>query len=194
MSQTLQEMPVGPDRQAGAAARMLRLRKGLTLDQLAELSGLSKGHLSRFERGQKSLSIASLIRLASALDTSVSLLLGENVDEGHLHVVRAGSRGEASVVSDDGGYTYSVLSRAGGRDAPIVFLVDFPARARRSMDAYHGGEETIFVLEGSVEVLFPDRSITLDQGDFLQFPGHIKHVVQGLSDHSQLLISVFDAR
>src|ERR1700731_3386424 len=76
----------------GAQAKSQRLRRRMTLDEVAELSGLSKGHISRFERGEKSLSIAALMRLAQALNTSVATLLGERVDNHAIQVVRAWER------------------------------------------------------------------------------------------------------
>ena len=59
---------------AGALVRSLRRRANLTLDRLAEEVELSKSHLSRYERGEKSLSVSSLMRLAKALGTSVAAL------------------------------------------------------------------------------------------------------------------------
>ncbi len=74
--------------------RAISVRSGRqTLDQLAEVTGLSKGHLSRFERGEKSLSVAALMRLAQALGTSVSFLLGEDVDHSE-HPTGAGRGAE----------------------------------------------------------------------------------------------------
>lgn len=176
---------------SGAVARALRLRRGLTLDRLAELSGLSKGHLSRFERGEKSLSIASLMRLASSLDTSVSRLLGEHVDDDLLHLVRAQERKMHDVPAADGAYGFAVLSRAATKGSPTVFVVDIPARSRRTGDAYHSGEEIVFVIEGQIEVVLTDRTIVLREGDYLQFPGHLRHVVRGRAEHSRVLIAIF---
>jgi transcriptional regulator with XRE-family HTH domain len=55
----------------GAQAKSRRMWRKMTLGEVAELSGLSKGHISRFERSEKSLLIAALMRLSHALNTSV---------------------------------------------------------------------------------------------------------------------------
>jgi quercetin dioxygenase-like cupin family protein len=52
--------------------------------------------------------------------------------------------------------------------------VEYPARAQRSSTAYHAGEELLFVLKGRVEIELPDRVVVLEEGDYLQFPGHLK--------------------
>ena len=75
--------------QSGLISKDLRRRKGLTLDQIADAAELSKGHLSRFERGEKALSVASMLRLAQALNTTVGRLLGEEFDKDGIRVVKA---------------------------------------------------------------------------------------------------------
>ena len=51
----------------GQRLRAARERVGLTLDQTAELSGLSKAHLSRLESAERQPSIAALLSLSGAL-------------------------------------------------------------------------------------------------------------------------------
>jgi len=176
--------------QYGLFVRDLRLRRKLTLDQLADQTDLSKGHLSRFERGEKSLSVAALIRVANTLGTSVSTLLGENVEEDALHLVRHGDRKSRKAPKGDGGYVFAALSRASPGSGPTAVIVDIPAKSSRTSSAYHAGEEILFVVEGSVDIEFPDRMMTLSKGDYLQFPGHLRHILKGRASHSQVFIAV----
>src|SRR5258705_12203306 len=76
--------------QLGKKSRELRFRRGLTVQQLAELSGLSKGFISQVENGRTSPSLATLRDLARALDTSVAYLVIE--DDQAPYVVREGER------------------------------------------------------------------------------------------------------
>ena len=62
----------------GERLRAARDRAGLTLDQMAEASGLSKAHLSRLESGERQPSIAALLDLSAALGVQVNALLGED--------------------------------------------------------------------------------------------------------------------
>jgi len=174
----------------GLLARTLRERRELTLEELAAATGLSKGHLSRFERGEKALSIAALMRVASALNTSVSRLLGEHVDEGELHLVRSEERMMHRSSGTDGGYSFAVLGNGKGTGEPSAFFVEIDNSARRDSDAYHAGEELIFVLSGSVEMELPDRKVVLLEGDYLQFPGYLRHVLYGRAPRSRLLVIV----
>ena len=56
--------------------RGLRLELGISLSQLAEASGISKGHLSSIEQGFASITLESLNRIAVGLDLSPTMLLG----------------------------------------------------------------------------------------------------------------------
>src|SRR5271156_3744702 len=62
----------------GERLRAARDPAGLTLDQLAETSGLSKAHLSRLESSERQPSIAALLDLSAALGGPVNVLLGED--------------------------------------------------------------------------------------------------------------------
>jgi transcriptional regulator with XRE-family HTH domain len=70
----------------GQRLRAARDDRGLTLAQLASLTGLTKAHLSRLESGERQASIGALVGLSSALGTKVSVLLGEDAEESPLTV------------------------------------------------------------------------------------------------------------
>src|SRR5206468_3345632 len=74
----------------GKKIRDLRFRRGLTVQQLADLSGLSKGFISQVENERTSPSLATLRDLARALDTSVAYLVVE--DDSAPHIVREDAR------------------------------------------------------------------------------------------------------
>jgi transcriptional regulator with XRE-family HTH domain len=175
----------------GARARSLRMNKRMTLDRLAELTGVSKGHLSRFERGQKSLSLAMLIRLADALRSSVAELLGEPAVTEKSHLANAAGRIFRKAAPEDGSYSFSALSRG---DDPLInaFVLEFAPdnEMRNSAAAHHGGEEIFFVIEGVLEVQLGQRKLTLKKGDYLQFPGSIQHNVRGLRKRCRVLVLV----
>ncbi len=157
----------GASAEQSTNARSLRQKRKLTLDQLAEVTGLSKGHLSRFERGEASLSVASLMRLAQALGTSVSFLLGEDVDQNAIHLVRVKDRKTSDLAAEDGGYRFSLLSRSDQPHDMEVFTVELTAGASVSGKVSHAGKEGFFVVSGEVDVEVADKIFRLRQGDYL---------------------------
>ena len=54
--------------------KQIRLEKGMTLETLSQLSGISKGHLSKIERQEREPKISTLILLAKALKVDVNYL------------------------------------------------------------------------------------------------------------------------
>ncbi len=63
----------------GKQLLQLRTRRGLTQEQLAVTSGLSRTFVTRLELGQHDPSLSMLVRLAKALRVSVTELLGESM-------------------------------------------------------------------------------------------------------------------
>ncbi|MEX1474814.1 helix-turn-helix domain-containing protein [Enterococcus sp. C78] len=63
----------------GSRIKKARLKKNLTQEKLAELTGLSIQHISNIENGRSKLSIESLISISSTLDVSTDHLLQDNV-------------------------------------------------------------------------------------------------------------------
>lgn len=176
---------------AGQQARKLRRAKGMTLDVLAEMSSLSKGHLSRFERGEKTLSVAALLRIADALDTRVSVLLGEDVEDGEIFVTRAGKRKTRQVGSDESAYAFSILSEgAKASDRFEAFILDLHERVEEPATVSHAGEELLFVLEGALTLSIGRKKIKLAEGDCVQFPGWTPHVLRSITGSSRCLILI----
>lgn len=175
---------------SGDLVRLLRRRKGLTLDDLAAEVGLSKGHLSRYERGEKSLSVAALMRLAKVLGTSVAALLGETQQDDLMHVMRAVDRaGTRTERAKDGGFVYMPVSRPGDVRS-TAFVVRLDHQAVMKNDAYHSGEEMLFVVSGTVEVELATKSVLLRRGDFAQFSGSVHHRLRAMEKDTEVLIVV----
>jgi transcriptional regulator with XRE-family HTH domain len=51
----------------GEAIRALRAKQGMSQEELANLSGIDRGHMGRLERGERNLSILNLFRVAEGL-------------------------------------------------------------------------------------------------------------------------------
>ena len=169
--------------------RAARQARGLTLAALSEAVGLDKGYLSKVERGRKAPSVATVLNLARALDVSVAQLFGEAVDDAAIHVSRAGER-ETPADRQGGGYRIEALTGGKGTSGLEGFLMDPPAAFSDDFRAEHDGQELLFVLAGSVEVMFADRVVALAAGDALQFPGRLAHQVRRTMPGTRVLIAV----
>ncbi len=162
-------------RQIGFRIRSTRRRKKLTQAYVAARAGIDKAHLSRIERGEKTASLGTLHMLSVALDTSLSLLLGESNPKDEVRVTRAEKRQPATdskTLAQDGHYKTML---AGGLDSPLSMMMVQVSKQGLTETAVHGGEEVIFVLEGSVRVQFDKHSVVLERYDSVSFPGYLSH-------------------
>lgn len=161
----------------GAAVRELRQRHGLTLAQVAEQSGISRGMLSKIENGQTSAGMDTLSRIARALGVSMAMLFSkydataaaaQHVKKGAgMEVVRRGTRS---------GHTYHLLAYDQGpvkRFEPFLITMDDDSQRYPTFE--HPGTEFLYMLEGKIEYRCGHETYLLEPGDALTFQGDVAH-------------------
>jgi transcriptional regulator with XRE-family HTH domain len=157
---------IGLDRRLGARLKGLRQSRGLTLDQLAERSGVSRAMISRVERGESSPTAALLDRLCAGLGVLLSALFREEAQGGPL-----ARRSEQPVWTDpDSGYVRRSVSPAGTGSRIEIVEVEMPAGARVLLDAPRGGfrlDQQLWLLEGELSLTVGGREHRLAAGDCL---------------------------
>ncbi|MFN4206274.1 MAG: helix-turn-helix domain-containing protein [Agrobacterium albertimagni] len=147
--------------------KRLRLERGLTLDQLADLSGVSRAMISRIERSEASPTAALLARLCSALGVSLSVFFANQGAE-PLPLTR---RADQPVWHDpESGYLRrAVSSQVAGNRTDIV-EVEFPAGAEVRFPGRPTGRsqtQHVWVFEGVIELTVGDTVHRLEAGDCL---------------------------
>lgn len=154
------------DRRLGARLKGLRHARGLTLDQLAERSGVSRAMISRVERGESSPTAALLDRLCAGLGVLLSALFREEAQGGPL-----ARRSEQPVWTDpDSGYVRRSVSPPGTGSRLEIVEVEMPAGARVLLDAPRGGfrlDQQLWLLEGELSLTVGGREHRLAAGDCL---------------------------
>lgn len=160
--------------QLGKKIRDLRLRRGLTVQQLAEATGLSKGFISQVENSRTSPSLATLQDLARSLETSVAYLVVE--EEQVPHVVRACDRPRLQVGA--GTNRIEVLSAQPKRNLEMIIAELPPGVTAGEKRHYHHGEEVLLCLEGSVRLVCGEHAVTLEPGDSCHYDGRVPHALE----------------
>jgi transcriptional regulator with XRE-family HTH domain len=156
--------------------RDYRRRQELTVGQLAERSGLSKGMLSKIENAQTSPSLATLARLSGALSVPVTAFFrGLDEEQDVLHV-KAGQGLEIQHPGTQTGHRYQLLGRMRTpHDRLEPVLVTLVKRTEVFPLYQHPGTEFIFMLEGQMEYTYGSARFVIDPGDTLQFSGEVTH-------------------
>jgi transcriptional regulator with XRE-family HTH domain len=159
----------GLDQRIAARVRDLRARHRLTLDALADRSGVSRSMISLIERGESSATAVLLERLATALNVPLASLFdapGGNPQPIARRADQIEWRDPAS------GYLRRNVS-PGNFASPIQIVeIEFPPKGRVAFD--NSGREArmhqqVWVLEGSIEVSVGDDCHRLGKGDCLAF-------------------------
>jgi transcriptional regulator with XRE-family HTH domain len=160
--------------QLGKKIRDLRLRRGLTVQQLGEATGLSKGFISQVENSRTSPSLATLSDLARALETSVAYLVVE--EEQVPYLVRAAERPQLQV----GGNTSRVEVLSAQPKRTLELIVAELAVGVTSGDKrhYHHGEEVVLCLEGRLQLTCGEHVLVLEAGDSCHYDGRVPHAIQ----------------
>jgi transcriptional regulator with XRE-family HTH domain len=161
----------------GKVVRENRTNQGLTIAELAEQSGLSRGMVSKIENGQVSTSLESMVSIARALGISMSSLF-KNFEgqEGHAQHVKAGKGMEVVRRGTTKGHTYHLLAYDQG---PVKlfepFLISMDDEAEIFPTFEHPGTEFIYMLQGKMEYRHGNRSYLLQPGDAFTFRGSVPH-------------------
>ena len=154
--------------QIGLHVRSLRDQQGLSLDALAERSGVSRSNISLIERGQSSPTAVVLDKLATALKVSVASLFETAADPAVLSPLAR--RDEHPEWTDpETGYVRRTLSPA--MRVPIQLIeVFFPAGKRVAYETTtHEVDihQQLWMLDGVMEITTGDKTWRLEAGDCL---------------------------
>lgn len=181
--------------QIGVRLRETRKAHALTLDQFAERTGFTKSYLSKIETGKKVPPIASLARIAQALDTDIAYFLQlthvRAVEDENISFVRAIERQPIVRGGTSFGYDYETLAHKKRRKRMEPFVLTFPSHISREVFFEHDGEEFIFVLSGRVEFTTGQQKFVLEPGDSLYFDFSVPHRGRSLGDEAKALVVIF---
>jgi transcriptional regulator with XRE-family HTH domain len=167
----------------GDSLRAGREQRGLTLDQLAEVSGLSKAHLSRLESGERQPSIAALLELSAALGLRVSELLGEDPGGNPLSLHRPDETRH-----DAGGLSIAPCSGYAGSKALEALRVTVEPDREPGAPVRHRGEEWLYVLTGILELEYADQLYELRAGMSAHFDADRPHRLNARKRAAEILL------
>jgi len=157
----------------GARLRAARLGGGLSLDAVAGRAGVSRSMLSAVERGRKVPTVLVLDRIATALDTSIARLLGEERTT-RVVVLRHASQ---DVARDPSGWERRILS-------PVLPGVEFELMRTTiapGVDAgvfaphARGSREYLAMERGTLQLTVDGTPYTLRAGDSVYYAGDCHH-------------------
>lgn len=161
----------------GAAIHDLRAEHKLTIAEVAERAGISRGMLSKIENAQTATSLDTLEQVANALGVSLShLFRNYGAPQGDAQLVKRGEGMEVVRRGTRRGHTYHLLSYGQGPKKSFEpFLISMDDASEVFPTFEHPGTEFIHMLEGRIEYRHGRETYLLEPGDSLTFSGEVPH-------------------
>ncbi len=185
--------------QIGPQIRQLRQDRRMTLQDLSKETELSKPLLSQIENEQVIPPLATLLRIAKALNVPLQTFFEEEDNTQKCLVVRAGDSNLLNRRPSHGGppqpYLYHSLAYGKKHKHMEPFLVEFdPNQTAKAQSVQHAGEEFLYVLEGHIELLHGAEQYILQPGDSVYWDSNEPHSLKALGEHTARGIAVLYTR
>jgi transcriptional regulator with XRE-family HTH domain len=172
----------------GANLRRLRVKRGLSLERLARLSGVSRAMLGQIELGQSTPTINLLWKVSRALDVPFSTLVTA-ASARAATVVRA--KGAKLLSSADGSFTSRALSPFDVPRNIEFYELRLAARGSEQAEPHQAGTtENLVVSRGRIEIRVGKVKHELGEGDSILFEADVAHSYVNTGDEEALMYLV----
>ena len=155
------------EEQIGAKIRNLRNQNGLTQEELADRTELTKGFISQMERGLTAPSVSTLLDIVECLGTNLSDFFHE---ENELQIVYPKEDYFEKEDEHKNSITWLIATAQSRSMEPI--LVQLQPGQSMPEDKPHEGEEFGYVLDGEIRLHYGEDVYTVRKGDSFIFPAN----------------------
>ncbi|MCM1061923.1 MAG: XRE family transcriptional regulator [Eubacterium sp.] len=156
----------------GQRLKALRQNRSLTLDDVSELTNVSKPMLGQIERGQSSPTVNTLWKIATGMKVPFSYFLKEQNAE----YTVVDFKEQNAVIKENGAmkaYTAFPFDPARGFEA---FYIEFDAGCEHYSDKHNDGvEEYVFIVKGKLNMLLNGKEVALNTNQAIRFEANIPH-------------------
>lgn len=162
----------------GREVRAFRRQQGLTVADLAQITGLSIGMLSKIENGITSPSLTTLQVLSHAFSVPVTAFFKSYEERREVQHVKAGDHVEIERRGTRAGHQYNLLGHIGSNSSGVVvepYLISLSTESDTFPTFQHEGLEMLYMLEGEVTYRHGDQLFHLKPGDSLFFDADARH-------------------
>lgn len=173
----------------------IRARQDMTIEDLAEKSGVKIEVLKAMEAGEVIPSLTPLTKMARALDVRLGTFLDDTPELGPV-ITRNGKTENSLYFSGREDVTNATNLEfhplgAGKIDRNIdPFIIDIEFEEGEKELSSHEGEEFIYVLEGEIEVIYGKDSFTIGEGDTIFYDSVVPHHLHASGENKAKIIAV----
>lgn len=175
--------------------KMLCSDRNLSAEELAENAGLTVNQIGLIFTSEKVPSLASLIKISRALGVRLGTFLDDSENFGP--VINRNSEQPHPVtftshLTNDNSHIdfFSLAAKKAGRHMEPFFIEIKPTDASKTVASSHEGEEFLYVLTGSVVVLYGKEKHVLNAGDSIYYDSIVEHLVTSAGDEPARVLAV----
>lgn len=185
--------------QIGFKIRRIRQERRMTLQDLADATGLSKPLLSQIENEQVIPPLATLLRIAKAFRVHLQSFFQDEGSSARCVLTRAGESRKMlrRPTEDDASAPYTYHSLAHGKKnrnlEPFLVEVDV-SDWQPEMMVSHEGEEFVFLLEGEIDLHYADQIYSMHPGDSVYYDSEEPHAIVARGPLRPRTVAVIFAR
>ncbi|WP_426449711.1 helix-turn-helix domain-containing protein [Paenibacillus sp. S-38] len=169
--------------QIGSSIRSIRRKRGITMGQLCEATGLSQGFMSQLENNKTSPSLATLETIATFLNVPISYLLLKQ--EERMNVVRKQDRTTSLF---KGEHKIEHLGQIGGMR---LYLSEIPpGQPEEGPMNEHEGIEAHYVMKGMIKACQGEDEYVLEEGDTFSWHSSVPHSVYNIGEETAVILII----
>jgi len=165
--------------------RDIRGERNLSLDKLANLTGVSKSMLRQIEKGQSSPTVSTLWKIANGLRMPFTSLLQKTDTSVTLKDFKA----DSPLLGESAGYRIFPLIPFDPQRTFEIYYLEIDPDNRLDAEPHHGTpEEYIFVFQGSIDITVGSDLFTVIADQFISFRANCPHSYQNTG--SEMVIAL----
>ncbi|MBN1142454.1 MAG: helix-turn-helix transcriptional regulator [Deltaproteobacteria bacterium] len=175
----------------GERVRTYRERLQMTVEVLAEKSGVSAGVITAVEAGEVYPALGVLVKLSRALGQRLGTFMDDQYQPDPV-IVRADARADEQTshkVCESGGFRYFPLGRGKTDRHMDPFYIEIAADAQ-ALTSSHEGEEFIVAISGEVELVYGGVTQILQPGDSAYYNSVVQHLVRAANGRPATIYAV----
>lgn len=183
------------EKTVGGKIKQIRETKKVSLEELAERSGIELSMIQKIEQEKNIPSLAPLIKIARALGVRLGTFLDDTDSYGPV-VVRAGEyqkgvrfTSQASETREHLNFYSLAFDKAGRNMEPFIVDIE-PGLQSDYMLSSHEGEEFIYVLGGDIEINYGKETYLLSKGDSIYLDSVVLHNVHAANNIPARILAV----
>ncbi len=169
-----------------------REKLDMSVQALAERSGIAVGLIEDFEEGKVAPALGMMMKIARALGQRVGTFMDDQVSKDPL-IIRSAEREEGIASHKDdtsGHYCYHSLG-AGKADRHMEpFFIKISPSEDKGCSS-HEGEEFVVVVSGTVELIYGKNTHTLQEGDTMYYNSLVPHCVRAVGGDAKIYAVIF---